>query len=102
MKLSIGPRLPTKVRGINGIIDVQTVPDFQEARLRDALGTYSWKDDKIEILDNLPIEKQWYIFWHEVTHSWLDEVGMSAVLSRRQIEAVCNCVALGLVSMMKK
>ena len=62
-------------------------------------GRWCWGERRIEIVNGLSAETQWFIFHHEVTHQQLEDGGVR--LPDDQLEQVCDCIAQARVAAMR-
>ena len=86
------PRIPKRVEGMGGPITVKLV---RRVRVEGVACWGSWHSDKRAVsLDcGAPREHQWRTFFHELTHSALDDSGLGAQLSEAGNEAICEAMA---------
>ena len=86
------PTIPARVEGMGGPITVRLV---KRVRVRGQACWGSWDDSTRTICleSGAPRRHQWTTFFHELTHSGLDDAGLTDLLSDHGNEAICRAMA---------
>ena len=68
----------------------------------DNWGSCSFKEQTIEISENLGYDRQVHTMWHELVHAILYEYGIREFINEDKEELVCNLFASGIIGILKK
>lgn len=83
------PPLPDTGIGVNGRLDIQR----PRVVTPEHLGEFTSEDRVVKVQRNLKRPIAWRVYYHEWTHSCLDDCGVQ--LTEDQEEAVCQAIAAG-------
>lgn len=88
-------KLPELVEGSGGTIKIILVPDLPGSDTEDTMGIWKPVKRTIEILDSLPLEMQWSVLFHELTHAALSDTGIASFIKSKNLEeSICDAVSL--------
>lgn len=88
------PPLPSSVAGILGPVPVTLVDELVGDDGVPFGGLWNSEDRTIQIAASQSPVNEWHAFWHEWTHTVLDDLGLGNVLGRDMEERVCDAIAL--------
>lgn len=94
------PRLPRQVMGLGGPIEVVRRRRIIEGK-DDCWGLWDRERRRISILMAIPMEHQWRVFYHEMTHAMLTDSGLEEFLEDKTHEAICHAIASGRIQEMQ-
>lgn len=89
---SVMKKLPKKVQGLGGLIEVRVVPKLKLKGVKVAGLWYAYRR-LIEVSAALPVREQWHTLYHELTHAMLDDSGLHNTLSKESQEVLCDLTA---------
>jgi len=93
-------KLPATVDGIAGSIRIDRPPVVELGQGTDLLGHWIPAERRVLVRSTLNRDVAWLTFWHELTHSWLEDSGAANLFSPRQQEVIADAIATGLVRLM--
>jgi hypothetical protein len=93
------PLMPKTIGAPGGPIKVRLVKREKTSDGDPAWGSWEPHTRTIRIERGAPVAHRWRTFYHEVTHAWMDDNGISEILSPQGEEAMCKAVASGLMAM---
>ncbi len=95
------PPIPKSIDAPSGVISIEFSDDLDGKNPKpedaDTMGQYDQLNRLISLRRKMSRRQAWYTLFHEMTHLWLDESGLSNGLSHELEEALCNAVATGLM-----
>lgn len=93
--------IPTQIDAPSGIIQIVLSDDLDgqdpKPEDTDTMGQYDYLTRIISIRRKMPRRQQWFTLFHEFAHLWLHESGLSNQMNEQSEEAVCDCVATGMM-----
>lgn len=87
--------IPATLPGVAGEILVRWHPKMEG----DDAGGWNARQRTVTLASDCTKPVQDAVFWHELTHSWLDDADVR--LSGKDEERVCSAVALGLLCLQR-
>lgn len=95
------PPLPKQIEAPSGTIQIVLADDLDGKNPKpddvDTMGQYDQLARLISIRRKMSRRQQWHTLFHEFTHLWLGESGLTNGLSHELEEAVCDAVSTGLM-----
>lgn len=93
------PKIPTKVCATVPVTVVM-VPNLKDQDGDECLGLWNYGERKIKLRPGQPPAVLWQTFYHEKVHMWLSDSGVSAFLTDKQEEAICDALSTALLAEM--
>ena len=87
------PPIPTLIRGAGGAITVRRVKRPRGSNGEDCWATWDDARRAIRLDRDAPLEHQWRVLFHELTHSALHDAGIENLLDDAGVEAICDAMA---------
>ena len=87
------PALPPTVEAPGGTITVILKPTLRHPDGTECWGMFDLAARTIEIATTATKRHQWRTFYHELTHSALDDSGISQGITEAMQESICECIA---------
>lgn len=91
------PALPNEVEAPGGIVAVEIVDNLDDKPGELVMGHYHMVDRTIRLRKKMRREQQWRTYFHELTHLWLSDAGITNNLTQEGEEAIADAVASGLM-----
>lgn len=91
------PPIPPQFDAPSGVITVELSDTLENAPNETTMGQYDYLTRVISLRKSMPRRQQWYTLYHEMTHLWLHESGLSNALPDDAEEAICDAVATGMM-----
>lgn len=100
-RAGIDHKLPAVVEGIAGPITVGRPPAVVDEKGHPLFGEWRPLNRHLVVLSTLDRRAAWVTFYHELVHSWLQDTGVTHMLTKAEEESTCETVALGLLKLME-
>lgn len=95
------PPIPTQIDAPSGVIQIVVSDDLDGKNARpedaDTMGQYDPLARLISIRRKMPRRQQWHTLFHEFTHLWLHESGLTNGLANDLEEALCDAISTGMM-----
>ena len=93
--------LPETVEGVAGRLWVRSVPNLKSSDGVRSLGTWDDATRVLKVDSGMVGDMVERVFYHELTHSALDDTGCHALFSARITEAVCDAMGTAMLRFRK-
>jgi hypothetical protein len=94
------PPIPTEVLGLIGPIRVEIVDGLVDEKGAPVQGLWLTGPRVIQIAKSEHPANDWWTFYHELTHSWIEDLRIAMPLATE--ERICDGVALARVQEMRR
>lgn len=88
------PPIPKEVHAPGGLIAVRKVPQISISG-QECWGIWEDHERRISLDQTASAQHLWKVYFHELTHAWLDDSGISNGISDELNEAICDAIAAG-------
>ena len=84
--------LPTRVMGRGGWVKVKLEHDIVDEGVA-CVGLFRRETRQMLVDASLPIDRQWWVYFHEMHHMALSDAGLEDQMTEDAVEAHCSAVA---------
>lgn len=82
-------KIPSRVMGVLGPIDIVIVPESEWHRNKKYVGEWEPRSRTISLLDQTKAQMV-HTYFHELQHAAMDDCGLSNLLTEKMEEALCD------------
>lgn len=93
------PAIPAEVEAPGGRVSVEVADGLDDKKNEDeiVMGHYHMIDRTIRVRRKMRREQQWRTYFHELTHLWLSDAGLSNGLPGELEEGIADAIASGMM-----
>jgi Zn-dependent peptidase ImmA (M78 family) len=95
------PPIPESIDAPSGRIQIVMSDDLDGKNPKpddvDTMGQYDYLTRIISLRRKMTRRQQWFTLFHELTHLWLHESGLTNGLNHQLEEAICDAVGTGMM-----